>query len=106
MALAVDDQTLTIDAPESEAPVLRSVDPAPAEDVELVGSETSFARCFVMGTFFACVTIFVVTVVSWLAYRGNLWPGVGVGVFLAFWFGPAAGLIGGGTYWVSKNPLH
>lgn len=69
-------------------------------------SAVGFGRSFLLATLTAVAVIVTTTVLVWWLYRGEFWPGVGLAAYLAFWFAPAAGLIGGGTYWTTKNPLH
>ncbi|MFT7598077.1 MAG: hypothetical protein ACI8TP_000998 [Acidimicrobiales bacterium] len=90
--------------PKSSSPTDSEVDRL-APTVEEAAAP-SFGRSCFLTTVLAALVIIVTTVVAWSSYRGGFFPGLGIGVNLAFWFAPAIGLIGGGTYWVTNNPIH
>lgn len=50
----------------------------------------------------ATIIMFVgVGVPMWLL-TGQVWDGLGLGAFCAFWGGPGFGLMAGGAYWTAK----
>lgn len=83
----------------------RPVETAPEVAVWQV-AEPAFGPIVIRSVIVTSVVMFLLTGLPMWAITGQVWDGIGLGAFCAFWGGPGFGVMAAGVSWTHKCERH